>query len=123
MDTAVIGVVEYKISDTEAGVIDARYLSTGSMMFAEGVICRGRATGDTETGFPGTYVIQYRGVDEAPVGEFDWEIVPAGEGYRLYWRNRPDNAHIPVAAGDLVFEGFGFPTDERTIAVTISEKE
>src|SRR5882762_8846986 len=63
VNAAVIGVVEYAISANETDVIEARYLSTGSMALDAGAICRGRAVGDTSNGFPGDYVISYYGVD------------------------------------------------------------
>jgi hypothetical protein len=115
--TAVIGAVEYRISSTEQDVVEARYLSTGSMFMRAGAVCRGRAQGDTSGGFPGRYVIRYFGVDDEPVGEFDWEIVPAGDGYGITWRNRPGNDTIPVEPGTLVFEGFGFHNSDSSIVV------
>jgi hypothetical protein len=118
MQTLVIGAVEYRINAAEAGVINARYLSTASMQQASGKICLGKAIGDTSNGFPGTYVIQYFGTDGELVGEFDWSIARAGDGYRLTWRNRGVNRTIPVQEGDVVFEGFGFPNSEDSIVVT-----
>jgi hypothetical protein len=117
MKTAVIGAVEYRISSTEQNVVEARYLSTGSMFMRAGAVCRGRAQGDTSGGFPGHYVIRYFGVDDEPVGEFDWKIVPVGDGYSITWRNRPGNATIPVEPGTLVFEGFGSPNSDSSIVV------
>ena len=113
----VIGAVEYTISAAEKGVIDARYISTGSMGQQAGVICRGRAVGNASNGFPGDYRICYYGVDGQSVGEFDWHIEAVGDAYRLTWRNGPDNALIPVPPGEVVFEGFGFPNSERSIVV------
>jgi hypothetical protein len=117
MQTAVIGAVEYSISDKEENVIEARYLSTGSMAQMPGKICRGRAVGDTSNGFAGEYVIQYFGVQDELVGEFDWIIEATGEGYVLTWKNRPANARIAAAAGEVVFNGFGFPNSEKSIVV------
>jgi hypothetical protein len=117
VNTAVVGGVEYTISATEKDVIEARYLSTGSMALDAGVICRGRAVGDTSNGFPGDYVIGYYGVDGGHVGDFDWHIESIKEGHRLTWRNRKGNASIPVEPGGLVFEGFGFPNSDRSIVV------
>lgn len=116
--TAVIGVVEYTISQDEAGLVTARYLSTASMHFGEGIVCRGEARGDTANGFPGDYVIRYTGTRGELVGEFAWHIVAVGEGtYRLQWYNRASNA-LPFADGEQVFEGFGLAIDERRMAVT-----
>jgi hypothetical protein len=114
--TAGVGVVEYRLSDVEPDVIDARYISTGSMAQRPGAICRGRAQGDTAGGFPGDYQIRYFDVDGAPVGDFDWRIEVVGEAFRLTWRNRPGNT-LPVAPGCVVFEGFGFCNTERSLAV------
>ena len=118
MLTFVIGAVEYRISSDEKDVVTARYLSTGSMSIQPGTICRGRAVGDTSNGFPGHYIIQYFGTQGEFVGEFDWEIEPVGEGYRLTWRNRKGNLTIPVDEGAVVFEGFGFPNSDKSIVVT-----
>lgn len=117
MQTAVIGAVEYTIDPERHDRITARYLSTGSMLQGAGIICRGEAEGDTTDGFAGTYRIRYYGVDGAQNGEFDWELVPVGESFRLTWRQREGNPHIPVPVGDVVFEGFGFPNGERSIVV------
>jgi len=117
VNAAVIGVVEYAISTNEKDVIEARYLSTGSMALGAGVICRGRAIGDTSNGFPGDYVISYYGVDGGHVGDFDWHIESIKDGHRLTWRNREGNVLIPVEPSGLVFEGFGFPNTDRSIVV------
>lgn len=117
MQTQVIGAVEYRISATEEDVIDARYLSTGSMGQQAGVICRGKAKGDTSSGFPGQYRIQYFGTDGALVGIFDLEIVPVGESFRLIWRNLAESPTLPGGPGSIVFEGFGFPNSETSIVV------
>jgi hypothetical protein len=114
--TAGVGVVEYRISDAATGVIDARYMSTGTMAQRPGAICLGTARGDTSNGFPGDYQIRYLDVDGQPVGDFDWRIEGVGEGLRLAWRNRPGNS-LPVAPGVVVFEGFGFQNSDRSIAV------
>ncbi|EUA10888.1 hypothetical protein I546_3431 [Mycobacterium kansasii 732] len=49
--TRIIGVGEYQISSEEAGVINARYVSSGSVRSSSG-IGSGRARGDTSNGFP-----------------------------------------------------------------------
>jgi hypothetical protein len=116
LKTAGVGVVEYKISDEEKDVIDARYISSGSMAQSPGSICLGKAQGDTSNGFPGDYLIRYFDAEGRPVGDYDWHIEPIGEGYRLTWRNRAGNA-LPTPPGAIVFEGFGFPNAERSIAV------
>jgi hypothetical protein len=116
LDRTVIGAVEYRISDDE-GVITARYVSSGSLGQA-GVVCRGRAVGDTSNGFPGDYQISYFGVDGQSVGEFDWHIEAVDQAFRLTWRNRAGNAFIPAEPGDVVFEGFGFSNTDRSIVVT-----
>ena len=117
IDRTVIGAVEYRISGDEDNVITARYVSSGSMGQKAGAVCRGRAVGDTSGGFAGDYVIRYFGVDDTVVGDFDWHIEAVGDAYRLTWRNRPGNALIPVPAGDVVFEGFGFRNTDRSIVV------
>lgn len=117
VDTNVIGAVQYTISLREKDIVDAIFLSNGSMALRPGVLCRGRAVGDTSNGFPGDYVVSYYGADERHVGDFDWHIEPVAAAYRLTWRNREGNRLIPVPPGDLVFEGFGFPNGERSIVV------
>lgn len=117
MQSEVVGAVEYRISATEKDVINARYLSTGSMGQQAGAICRGRAKGDTSGGFPGQYRIQYFGTDDALVGIFDLEIAPVGESFRLTWRNLAENPTLPGGPGVIVFEGFGFPNSETSIVV------
>jgi hypothetical protein len=117
LQTSVIGAVQYSISDKEDNVVEAIYLSTGSMAQQQGKICRGRAVGDTSNGFPGKYVIQYFGVNDELVGEFDWTIEPVGEGYALTWKNRPSNISIPAPEGEVVLEGFGFPNGDKSIVV------
>ena len=116
LSTAGVGVVEYRISDVEPNVIDARYMSTGSMVQKPGAICLGRAQGDTANGFPGEYQIRYFDAEGRPVGDFDWRIEAVGDGFQLTWRNRPGNS-LPVAPGCVVFEGFGFRNSEGSIAV------
>jgi hypothetical protein len=46
-NTSVIGAVEYRVSADEENCVEARHLSTGSMSQDAGVICRGKAEGDT----------------------------------------------------------------------------
>jgi hypothetical protein len=115
--TALIGAVEYTISDTEENVVNARYISSGSMMMEEGVVCRGRAVGDTSNGFPGDYHIQYFDVKGQLAAEYDWHIEPAGECFRITWRARPETNPLPVETGEVAFEGFGFPNSDRSIVV------
>jgi hypothetical protein len=117
VSTSVIGAVEYRISTDEADCVEARYLSTGSMAQDAGIVCRGKAKGDTSNGFPGTYVIQYFGTNGDLVGEFDWAIEPVGEGFRLTWANKATNPTLPMEPGMRVFEGFGFPNSDRSIVV------
>jgi hypothetical protein len=117
IERTVIGAVEYRISELEDDVISARYVSSGSMGQRAGVVCRGRAVGDTSNGFAGDYRIRYFGVDDSCVGEFDWHIEAVGQAYRLTWRNRAENLLIPAAVGDVVFEGFGFQNTDRSIVV------
>jgi hypothetical protein len=115
--TALIGAVEYTISAGEADVVTARYISSGSMDMGEGVVCRGRAVGDTSNGFPGDYHIKYFDVNDKLAAEYDWHIEPAGDCFRLTWRARPETNPLPVAPGEVTFEGFGFPSGERRIVV------
>jgi len=117
MKTAVIGAVEYAISTAEDNTINARYISTGSMALGEGIICTGKAKGDTSNGFPGRYEIEYFGTDGNTVGIFDWEIERAGGAYRLVWKLQADGGFIPGKKGDIVFQGFGFPNNETSIVV------
>jgi hypothetical protein len=115
--TALIGAVEYTISAKEKDVVNARYISSGSMDMDEGVICRGRAVGDTSNGFPGDYHIQYFDVKGQLAAEYDWHIEPAGDCFRLTWRARPETNPLPVEPGGVTFEGFGFPNSDRSIVV------
>jgi hypothetical protein len=116
--TALVGAVEYSISTDEENVVNARYISSGSMDMDEGVVCRGRAVGDTSNGFPGDYHIQYFDVKNQLAAEYDWHIEPAGASFRLTWRARPETNPLPVQPGEVTFEGFGFPNSERSIVVT-----
>jgi hypothetical protein len=50
-------------------------------------------------------------------GDLDLHIEPAGDAYRLTWRHRPENVRLPAAIGEVVFEGIGFSTSERSIAI------
>jgi hypothetical protein len=117
MNTMLVGVVQYTISEEEENVVNARYISSGSMAARPGTICRGRAVGDTSNGFPGDYVIQYFDVDGVMAGEYDWRIEPVGDCFRLTWRARPGEPRLPSEPGDVLYEGFGFPNSERSIAV------
>jgi hypothetical protein len=115
--TALIGAVEYMISAEEKDVVNARYISSGSMDMEEGVVCRGRAVGDTSNGFPGDYHIKYFDVKGQLAAEYDWHIEPAGDCFRLTWRARPETNPLPVQPGEVTFEGFGFPNSDRSIVV------
>jgi hypothetical protein len=117
LHTMLIGAVQYTISADEKDVVDAKYISFGSMAMGEGIICRGRAVGDTSNGFPGNYVIQYFDVNGALAGEYDWHIAAVGDCFRLTWRARPGEARLPSQPGDVLYEGFGFPNSERSIVV------
>jgi hypothetical protein len=117
LTTLLVGAVEYTISDTEKDVVNARYVSLGSMAAKAGTICRGRAVGDTSNGFPGDYVIQYFDVDGILAGEYDWHIEAVGDCYRIFWRARPGEDRLPSQPGDLLYEGIGFPNGERSICV------
>ena len=112
--TAVVGVAEYRLNTEETDVIDARWISSDEVE-KDCTICRGRATGDTSNGFPGKYHVQYFGSEDELVGDFDVHIEPLGDAYRLTWRNRADDDRAP---GEIVFEGFGFPTSDRSMALT-----
>jgi hypothetical protein len=111
--TAVVGVCEYRLNTEETGVIDARWISSDEVEEAC-KICRGRATGDTSNGFPGTYHIQYFGSEDELVGDLDVHIEKVGDACRLTWRNRADDP----APGEIAFEGIGFPTSDRSMVLT-----
>jgi hypothetical protein len=117
IQTMLIGAVEYTISAAEKDVVTAKYISMGSMAARPGVICRGRAVGDTSNGFPGRYVIQYFDTDDVLAGEYDWHIEAVGQCFRLTWHARSGEPRLPAKAGDLLFEGLGFPNGERSIVV------
>lgn len=110
----VIGVCEYRLNPEEKDVIDARWISSDAV--EEGcTIFRGRGTGDTSNGFPGTYHIQYFGAEGELVGDLDLHIEPLGDAYRLIWRNRSDSDSTP---GEIAFEGIGFPTGDQSMILT-----
>lgn len=114
--TRVIGVGEYQISSQEAGVINARYVSSGSVR-SSGGIGSGRARGDTSNGFPGDYRVQYFDAAGELTGDLDLRIQRAGASYRLTWRHRSQNVSLPAAVGEVVYEGIGFPNGERSMAI------
>jgi hypothetical protein len=103
------GIVKYSISVDEGGVIDAVYTSVMSEVTGFNDVLRGRATGDTSGGFPGTYTILYQGANDTTFGPFDWEITARGEVLDLTWKQD----------GALVIRGFGFadPQSSRSIIV------
>ena len=116
INTRVIGLAEYRISAEEPGVITARYLTSGSR-----AIGSGRARGDTSGGlgaFVGHYRVQYFDAAGELTGDLDLHIQRAGEAYRLTWRHRRENVRLPVAIGDVVYQGIGFLTGEYAMAIT-----
>ncbi|MDP7701278.1 MULTISPECIES: hypothetical protein [unclassified Mycobacterium] len=115
-NTRVIGLAEYRISAGKPGVLTARYLTAGSRALGSGR-ARGEATSGSDS-FAGLYRIQY--VDDAGklTGDLDLQIQRTGEGYRLTWRHRPENVRLPVAIGEVVYEGIGFLTSADTMAIT-----
>lgn len=114
INTRVIGLAEYQISAEEPGVITARFLTAGSA----GAMGTGRAIGDTSNGFPGDYHVRYFDATNKLVGDLDLRIEAVGESYHMTWRHRRDNVRLPALAGEVIFEGIGFPTGERTLALT-----
>ncbi|MCV7198114.1 hypothetical protein [Mycobacterium angelicum] len=114
INTRVIGLAEYEISSEEPDVITARYLTFGSA----GAMGSGRAVGDTSNGFPGDYHVQYFDADGKMAGDLDLHIASVGESFQLTWRHRRENVRLPALAGEVIFEGIGFPTGERTMALT-----
>lgn len=112
-----IGAVQYTISSTEKDVIDARYVSMGSMEAKPGKICTGRAVGDTSSGFPGSYVIQYFDAGDQLAGTYDWSIEAIGDAFRLTWRARAGEDRLPSKPGDILYEGIGFASGDRSICV------
>ena len=112
--TALVGVAEYRLNTEEADVIDARWISSETVE-KSGTICRGRATGDTSNGFAGNYHIQYFDTEGELMGDFDLHIEPLGDAYCLTWRNCSDNLPTP---GEIVCEGIGFPTSDRSMVLT-----
>ena len=117
INTMLIGVCEYQISHEETDVIDARWISSDAMDRLDGAICSGRARGDTSNGFPGDYHVQYFDAKGELTGDFDLHIEPVGHSYRLTWCNRPENAGLPAASGEVVFEGIGFLSGDRSMVL------
>jgi hypothetical protein len=93
LTTMLIGSVQYTISDTEENVVDAKYISMGSMAAKEGKLCRGRAVGDTSNGFPGDYVIQY--YDAAT----SLQALMIGTSRRLAMPSASHGVHAPTRIG------------------------
>ncbi|UGT93091.1 hypothetical protein [Mycobacterium ostraviense] len=108
----------WRISDSseEAGVINARYVSSGSVR-SNGGIGSGRARGDTSNGFPGDYRVQYFDAAGELTGDLDLRIQRAGASYRLTWWHRSQNVSLPAAVGVTVYEGIGCPNGERSMAI------
>ncbi|MDT5140337.1 MAG: hypothetical protein QOD58_4599 [Mycobacterium sp.] len=119
INTRIIGLGEYRLSADEPGVLMARYITSASR-----AIGSGRARGDTSDGFAGHYRIQYFDAAGELTGDLDLNIQQTGESYRLTWRHRRENVRLPVAVGDVVYEGIGLLTDDNTMAITywMSEK-
>ncbi len=118
INTRVIGAAEYHISTEEADVINARYVSSGSITQLRGAIGSGQARGDTSNGFPGDYRAQYFDAAGTLTGDLDLHIKAVGNCYRLTWRHRRQNVRLPVAVGEVVFEGIGFPNGDRSMAIS-----
>lgn len=117
INTMVIGVCEYQISNSETNVIDARWIASDAVERLDGAICSGRARGDTSNGFPGDYHVQYFDAKGELTGDLDLHIEPVGRSYGLTWRNRPEDAGLPAASGEVVFEGIGFPSGDRSMVL------
>jgi hypothetical protein len=119
INTRIIGLGEYRISADEPGVVKARYITSASREIGSG-----RARGDTSDGFAGHYRIQYFDAPGELIGDLDLHIQQTGESYRLTWRHRRENVRLPVAVGDVVYEGIGLLTGSNTMAIThwMSEK-
>jgi hypothetical protein len=114
INTRLIGVAEYEISTEQTDVITARFSTSGS---PEPTIGSGRARGDTSNGFPGDYRVQYWDAAGLLTGDLDLHVESSGAGYRLTWRHRRENVRLPAAIGEVVFEGIGFATGERSMAI------
>ena len=119
INTRIIGLGEYRISADEPGVVTARYITSAAR-----AIGSGRARGDTSDGFADHYRIQYFDAAGELTGDLDLHIQQTGESYRLTWRHRRENVRLPVAVGDVVYEGIGLLTGDDTMAITywMSEK-
>lgn len=112
-NTRVIGLAEYRMSADEPGVLTARYLTAGAR-----TVGSGRAQGDGSAGFVGHYRVRYLDGAGEFTGDLDLEIQQAGEGYRLTWRHRRENVALPVAIGEVVYEGIGLRTGDDAMAIT-----
>jgi hypothetical protein len=111
INTILIGTIEYTISEDEPNVIRERYISSGSILMGPGEVCNGRAEGDTTYGFPGDYVIRTADATGELGGEYDLRIEAMGNCYKLLWIAR-DEKRLPAAPGEILFEGFGFPSKD-----------
>lgn len=111
-NTRVIGLAEYRKSAEQPGALTARYLTAGSRSIGSG-----RAVGNAD-GFIGHYRVQYFDGAGKFAGDLDLQIQRAGEGYQLTWRHRPENVRLPVAVGEVVYQGIGFLTGEDAMAIT-----
>lgn len=114
INTRMIGLGEYRISTKENDVINARYITAD--LGAQ--IGSGRATGDTSNGFPGDYRVQYFNAAGELTGDLDLRITAVADSYRLIWRHRRENVSLPVAVGEIVFEGIGFATSDTSMSLT-----
>lgn len=119
-NTRVIGLAEYRISADEPGVLTARYLTAGSRSVGSG---RSRADASASAsagydGFTGQHRVQYFDGAGTLTGDLDLQIQRAGEGYRLTWRHRRENVRLPVAIGEVVYEGIGFLTSDNAMAIS-----
>ncbi|MHA7652432.1 hypothetical protein ACX9NE_18420 [Mycobacterium sp. ML4] len=114
-NTRVIGLAEYRIRADEPGVITARYLTAGSRSIGSGR-AGGKPSGGSDA-FIGHYRVQYFDAAGRLTGDLDLQIQRAGEPYRLTWRHRRENPRLPVAVGEVVYEGIGFLTSETAMAI------
>ncbi len=117
-NTRVIGLAEYRISAEQPGVLTARYLTAGSRVLGSGRARTETPTGAGHDGFVGHYRVQYFDGTGKLTADLDLQIQRAGEGYRLTWRHRAENVRLPVAVGDVVYEGIGFLSSADAMAIT-----